>query len=85
MDYDEDKVDEVALALLYLSLDGANRAWKGIAYEISDRLYKKGWIETPNNQNKSLVLTPKGRELCVSLFKQYFGNPPHGNNNIESK
>jgi hypothetical protein len=29
MDHDKDKVDEMVLALLYLTLHGEGRAWKG--------------------------------------------------------
>jgi hypothetical protein len=29
MDYDKDKVDEMVLALLFLTLHGDGRAWKG--------------------------------------------------------
>ncbi len=30
MNYDENKIDDAALALLYLTLHGDDRAWKGI-------------------------------------------------------
>ena len=72
MEYDHDKVDEVALALPYLTLGDGNRAWKSMAWEISDRLYEKGWIEDPHNKNKSFVLTRAGREACICFFEQYF-------------
>ncbi|MGQ9907529.1 MAG: DUF6429 family protein [Candidatus Flexifilum sp.] len=75
MDYDQDKVDEVALALLFLTLGSDNRAWKGMAWEITDRLYEKGWIENPRNKNQSLELTPAGREACIRLFQKHFGVP----------
>jgi len=71
-EYNQNKVDEVALALLYLTLDDNNRAWKGMAWEISDRLYEKGWIQNPRNKNKSFVLTETGREACARLFDEYF-------------
>ncbi|MBL8152668.1 MAG: hypothetical protein JNM70_00670 [Anaerolineae bacterium] len=67
-----DKVDEVALALLYFSL-GDYRAWKGMDWSISNRLYEKGWIENPRNKNKSFVLTEAGREACIRFFNQHFG------------
>jgi hypothetical protein len=79
MNYDHDKVDEVALALLFLTLGepmGDNhRAWKGMAWEVSNRLYEKGWIEDPRNKNESLVLTQSGREACIRLFKEHFWKP----------
>jgi len=47
MGYDEDKVNEAALALLYLNLFedrwGA-RAWKSMLWEAMDRLHEKGLI-----------------------------------------
>ncbi len=73
MDYDQDKVDEVALALLFLTLGADNRAWKGMAWEVSNRLYDKGWIENPRNKSKSFELTEAGREACIQLFQTHFG------------
>ena len=47
MEYDTDKVNEAALALLYLNLFedrwGA-RAWKSMPWEAMDRLHEKGLI-----------------------------------------
>ncbi|MCI0712991.1 MAG: DUF6429 family protein [Chloroflexi bacterium] len=87
MEYDEDKVDEIALALLYLSLGeppgGNNYAWKGMAWEVSDRLYERGWIENPRNENKSFTLTMAGREACIRLFKEYFWKPTTPDDQIE--
>ena len=73
--YNEEKVDEVSLALLYLTLGDDNRAWKGMDWSVSDRLYEKGWIENPRNKNKSFVLTDEKRNACIRLFHQYFGTP----------
>lgn len=72
MQYDQDKVDEVALALLYFSLGNDNRAWKGMDWSISDRLYQKGWIESPRNKNLSFELTDEGREACIRFFQKHF-------------
>ena len=45
MAYDKDKVDEMALALMHLSSmrekEGV-RAWKGLAWEITNRMFEKG-------------------------------------------
>jgi hypothetical protein len=38
MDYDQDKVDEMALALLWLTQTGDGRAWKGHDWVAMDRL-----------------------------------------------
>lgn len=74
MEYNKDKVDEVALALFYLTIHDYNRAWKGLDWDITDRLYKKGWIEDPHNKNKSVVLTDEGLALCEELFKKLFSD-----------
>jgi Domain of unknown function (DUF6429) len=47
MTYDEDKVDEMVLALLYLTLHENGRAWKGHDWDAMDRLHKKGMILDP--------------------------------------
>jgi hypothetical protein len=47
MDYDKDKVDEMVLALLYLTLHDGARAWKGHDWDAMDRLHKKGMIFDP--------------------------------------
>jgi hypothetical protein len=73
MKYDQDKVDEVALALLYLTLGSDSRAWKGMSWEVSNRLYEKNWIENPRNKNQSFELTALGREACIRLFRKHFG------------
>ncbi len=56
-DYDREKVDEIVIALLYLTLHDSYRAWKGFDWETLDRLYEKGWIENPRGNR---------------LFQQYF-------------
>jgi hypothetical protein len=72
MDYNDDKVDEVVLALLYLTLHDYNRAWKGFDWDAMNRLFEKGFIENPRDKNKSVVLTEEGLQLCEALFKKYF-------------
>jgi hypothetical protein len=44
MDIDEDKIDEVVLALLRLTLHDERYAWKGFDWETTGRLHKKGFI-----------------------------------------
>ena len=72
-DYDREKVDEVVLALMYLTLHDYYRAWKGFDWDVLDRLYEKGWIENPRGKAKSVVLTEEGLALSTSLFEQHFG------------
>lgn len=73
MEYDEQKVDEAVLALLYLTIHDDNRAWKGIDWDAMDRLYLKGFIEDPKNKNKSVVLTEMGMQRSEALFRKLFG------------
>lgn len=60
MTLDTDKIDDAALALLSLTLHDGDRVWKGIDWEITDRLFAKGLIYDPKNKGKSLSLTPGG-------------------------
>ena len=67
MDYDENKVDEVVLALMNLTLHDEIRAWKGFDFRVLDRLYEKGFIRDPKNRARSVVLTGKdwpGQKSC---------------------
>jgi hypothetical protein len=43
-DFDRDKVDEVVLALMQLTLHDSYRAWKGFDRETLDRLYENWWL-----------------------------------------
>ncbi len=76
MEYDKDKVDEVVLALLYLTMfkDGLGwRAWKGHDWDAMDRLYALGYISDPKGRAKSVVLTEKGAKLARESFEKHFG------------
>ena len=75
---DTDKIDEAALALMYLTLHDVNRefgyarAWKSFDWEVTDRLHEKGWIDNPANKTKSVVLTEEGLRRCEALFHKLF-------------
>jgi hypothetical protein len=73
MDYDKDKVDEVALALLFLTIHDGCRAWKGHDFKVMNRLHEKGMISDPVGEAKSVVLTEEGLERCRELFNRHFG------------
>jgi hypothetical protein len=77
MNYDEDKLDEYTLALLYLVAherregEGA-RAWKGFDWETLNRLYNKGYISNPVGKAKSVGMTEEGFLKAKELFERYF-------------
>ncbi|HBA82613.1 MAG TPA: hypothetical protein DCZ95_00835 [Verrucomicrobia bacterium] len=76
MNIDEDKIDEMTLALMFLVMwDEAgefSRAWKGFEWETLDRLHKKGLIGDPKDKSKSVLMTPEGRKKAEELFKKHF-------------
>ena len=73
MDYDRDKVDEMVLALLWLTPAGDGRAWKGHDWDALDRLHAKGYISDPKSKAKSVVLSEEGERLSRELFARHFG------------
>ena len=72
MEYDKDKVDEVVLALLYLTLHEKFCAWKGHDWDALGRLHEKGMICDPVGKAKSIVLTEDGLQQCEKLFTKHF-------------
>ncbi|MDB5873657.1 MAG: hypothetical protein JWQ07_3099 [Ramlibacter sp.] len=73
MDYDESKVDQAALALLYLTLHDHNHSWKSIDWDTMNRLYEKGLIANPMNKAKSVVFSELGLLEAKRLFAELFG------------
>jgi len=75
MDYDTDKVDEIVLALLCLTMfpeAGGTRAWKGHAWEALDRLHAKGYISDPKSKAKSVWMRDEGLQQARELFERHF-------------
>lgn len=72
-DLDSDKLAEVALGLLALTLHDGSRAWKGLDWGVMNLLYERGWIEDPRGKAKSVVLTPAGLGLAQELLRKHFG------------
>lgn len=82
MEYDKDKVDDMVLAVLWLTAfedEYGVRAWKGHDWEHLDRLHRKGHIGNPKRAAQSVVLTEAGRKRAEALFEQHFGTTgtPH--------
>jgi len=77
VEYNKEKVDEMALALLYLTSFQEKgygwRAWKGMDWEVMNRLHEKGYIGNPKSKAKSVHLTEEGARLSEALFKKHFG------------
>ena len=69
---DNDKIDDTVLALLWLTLCGDDRAWKGHSWEVLGRLHEKGFIYDPVGKAKSVLLTDVGLERCEQLFNEIF-------------
>jgi preprotein translocase subunit SecA len=72
MEIDEDKIDETVLALLALTLHDERRAWKGMDFDVMNRLHEKGYIDDPINKTKSVWLTDEGLAKSEELFKKLF-------------
>ena len=67
-----DKIDDAALALLYLTLHDGCRAWKGMDWDVLGRLHEKGMIDDPVGKVKSVVFTREGLQRAKKLFEEMF-------------
>lgn len=75
MEYNKDKVDDMILALLYLSTTHdqfGTRAWKGMNWDAMDRLFRKGYISDPKSKSPTLELSEEGARNSKELFFKYF-------------
>lgn len=79
MNYDTSKIDQAALALLFVNSwqEGSeyNRTWKALDWDIADRLHEKGLISNPVGKAKSISLTKEGIELAQRVASELFGKP----------
>ena len=76
MEYDRDKVEEVVMALLCLTMreeHGVVRAWKSHDWSVMDALFERGWIHDPKGKAKSVVITEEGERKARELFDKHFG------------
>ncbi|NUM60455.1 MAG: hypothetical protein HUU56_17655 [Bdellovibrionaceae bacterium] len=72
-DLDQNKIDEMTLALLYLVTDlETGRAWKSFDWDTMDRLHRNGLISDPHNKNKSVVFSEVGLQLSKKLCEKHF-------------
>ena len=75
MKYDKRKVDEMVLALLYLTTfddESGRRAWKAHDWEAMDRLHERGYISDPKSKAKSAIITEEGARRAQELFEKHF-------------
>ena len=73
MAVNKDKIDDAALAQLYLTLHDGDRAWKGFDWDVLGRLHDKGMIHDPVDKAKSVTFTNEGIKRAKELFKELFG------------
>lgn len=75
MRYDEAKIDETVLGLLYLTSfedHGLPRTWKGHDWDVLGRLHAQGLIEDPRNRNKSIAFTSEGYARAKATSEKLF-------------
>jgi hypothetical protein len=76
MEYDKEKVDEIVLALLFLTSspsESGTKAWKGLDWEVMNRLFEKGYISNPIGKAPTVTLSEEGAKLSKELFVKNFG------------
>ncbi len=72
MEYDKDKVDEMVLALLHLTMhDRGTRAWKGMDWDAMDRLHDKGYIGNPKTRAKKSIFATE-RPVSVQVRRKNY-------------
>ncbi len=77
MEFDEAKVDEMVLALLYLTSfteRGVTRAWKGQDWDVLNRLHEKGLISDPKSKGQIRILSEAAAKESARLFWKYFAS-----------
>jgi len=81
MEHDTDKVDEMVLALLTLTMVEDRhglRTWKGHDWDAMNRLHEKGYISDPKSKAKSVVMTEEGAKRARELFAKHFATKASG-------
>ena len=66
------KVDDAALALLYLTLHDGSFAWKNLDWNALGRLHDKGMIDSPASKRKSVAFTEEGLQRAKAVFEAMF-------------
>jgi hypothetical protein len=74
--FDRQKVEEVVMALLTLTMsteEGAVSASKNHATDVLDSLAARGWLRDPQGKGSSVTLTEEGEAKARELFDEHFG------------
>jgi len=69
---DPDRIDDAALALLFLGRHDDFRTWKSFDWNVMEWLHAKGFISNPIGKAKSVVFTEDGLHRSEALFRQLF-------------
>lgn len=76
MDFDEKKIDEAVLAMLYLTLhdvtEDRGRAWKGLDWDALNRLHARNLISDPRSRAKSVYLTTEAIDTAKQASEKLF-------------
>ena len=75
MAINNEKVDEMTLALLYLTTfkdKHGPRAWKSHSWDVLNRLHESGYKHDPATKAKSVMLTEEGAKRSKRLFEKHF-------------
>jgi hypothetical protein len=78
VEYNREKVDEVVLALMYLTLfddDYGCCAWTSFDEDVLARLRAKGLVGTSGEINGSVRVTPEGLRRAEETFFRLFAAP----------
>ena len=70
MKYDQSKIDEMVMTLLYISSFDNGRVWKGYDWDILERLHEKGLITDPVGKTKSFYLSDEGMKFGKELAQK---------------
>jgi hypothetical protein len=74
MEYDVEKADEFALALLYFNLyryGKGVRSWKNFPWDVLDSLHEKDLISDPGTKAKSFWVTEEGEKKAKEMFEKH--------------
>jgi Domain of unknown function (DUF6429) len=80
MRYDEAKIDEAVLAVLYLTAFEENsltRAWKGVDWAATNGLHERGLIDDSKSKNKSVIFSEEGLALARASAERIFSSMSH--------